>query len=563
MARLAAFFRAFWMLARPYWTESEERRSAWLLLVAVVVLNLGTVALNVWFNQWNNGFYNSLQEKDFDSFKELLVQFSGVAVVFIGVAVYQLYLSQMLRLRWRRWLTETWLAEWLRDHRYYLMQMQHLGTDNPDQRIADDLRKFADYSLSLTIGLMNAVVTLVSFLGILWGLSGDYALSAFGVDIDIPGYMVWVALVYAGLGTWLTHAIGRPLVGLNFNQERVEADFRFHLIRLRENVEGVALLHGEAAEKAGLSARFRAIFGNYFAIMRKQKQLTWFTAGYGQLAVVFPFLVAAPRYFGGAIPLGGLMQTASAFGQVQSSLSYLITSYTDLAEWWAVISRLETFAAGLRKADELRAGSHIEQVPGDALAVQDLALDLPTGKPLFTVPPLAVAPGSEMLLRGRSGSGKSTLFRALAGLWPFGRGRITMPDAANTLFLPQRPYLPVDTLRAALAYPMPPETWNDHAYAVALAEVGLEPLASHLGESANWAQRLSGGEQQRVQLVRALLRRPAWLFLDEATAALDEAGERSVLDALRAALPGTAIVSIGHRSALEAFHRQQLDLTPA
>lgn len=563
MARLAAFFRAFWMIARPYWTESDERRSAWVLLAAIIALNLGSVALNVWFNQWNNGFYNSLQEKDFDAFSEYLLQFCVAAAIFIGVAVYQLYLSQMLRLRWRRWLTERWLADWLRDRRYYLLQMQHLGTDNPDQRIADDLRKFADYSLSLTIGLMNAVVTLVSFLGILWGLSGDYALSAFGIDLDIPGYMVWVALVYAGLGTWLTHAIGKPLVGLNFNQERVEADFRFHLIRLRENVDGVALLHGEGAERTGMSTRFGAIFDNFLAIMRKQKQLTWFTAGYGQLAVVFPFLVAAPRYFGGAIALGGLMQTASAFGQVQSSLSYLITSYTELAEWWAVIGRLETFSAGLRKADQMRDGSEIQLLRGDTLAVDGLSLDLPNGQPLNRVASLSVAPGGDLLVRGRSGSGKSTVFRAMAGLWPFGRGRITMPDAANTMFLPQRPYLPVDTLRAALAYPSPPETWKDRAYVDALEALGLHQLAEHLNDTANWAQRLSGGEQQRVQLVRALLRQPAWLFLDEATAALDEQSEASVLAALRAALPATAIVSIGHRSALAQFHRQTFDLTPA
>lgn len=560
MSKLAAFFRALWLLAKPYWTQSDEKRSAWALLAVIVGLNLGSVALSVWFNFWNNSFYNSLQEKNFDDFKKYLLQFCGMAVVFIIVAVYQTYLSQMLRLRWRRWLTGRWLEDWLRDHRYYLMQLLHLGTDNPDQRIADDLRLFTDYSLSLTLGLMNSVVSLFSFLGILWGLSGAFALPLFGHEVSIPGYMVWVALVYAGIGTWLTHKIGRPLVRLNFDQQRYEADFRFHLVRLRENVEGVAMQGGEPAEKVALGGRFGHVVDNFLAIMKKQKQLTWFTSGYGQIAVIFPFLVAAPRYFSGGIALGGLMQTASAFGQVQSALSYIISAYTDIAEMWSVVSRLEGFLAGMQKADAMRAASGIATTAAQDVSVDGLALRLPDDRPLLTMPALHVAAGDSLLIRGRSGTGKSTLFRALAGLWPFGRGQIARPAGDAAMFLPQRPYLPVDSLRAALAYPEPAERYSDTQYEAALAALGLETLAGRLDESANWAQILSGGEQQRVQLARALLKKPAWLFLDEATAALDEASEAAALEALRNALPETTLVSIGHRPALQAFHKTQLDL---
>ncbi|MCW0235987.1 MAG: ABC transporter ATP-binding protein/permease [Ferrovibrio sp.] len=538
---------------------------AWGLLAAIVALNLGTVALNVWFNQWNNDFYNALQEKNFDDFQTYLLHFAGMAALFIAVAVYQYYLNQMLQLRWRRWLTEHWLDAWLQAKHYYQMQVFNLGTDNPDQRIAEDMRLFAAYSLNITLGLMNAVVTLASFLHILWGLSGSYSLSLFGSPVEIPGYMVWAALVYAAAGTWITHMIGRKLVPLNFNQQRYEADFRFDLVRVREHAEGIALQNGEAAENTRLHTRFSAVFDNFLAIMRRQKQLIWFTAGYGQAAIIFPFVVAAPRYFGGAIQLGGLMQTASAFGQVQSAFSYLISAYTDIAEWRAVINRLTGFRQGMEQADLIATQSRIaiEITDDERLEVQDLALTLPNGRPLLGLDRLSLKRGDSLLLTGRSGNGKTTLLRAIAGLWPFGQGLIRRSDAGQSLFLPQQPYIPIGTLRAALAYPHDPATYDNAAYREALAAMELGHMQDRLDEEAKWDQVLSGGEQQRVQLAGAWLMKPAWLFLDEATSALDDDTEHRVMKQLRAALPHTTVVSIGHRPALLAFHEQHLELQPA
>lgn len=557
MSRLAAFFRAFWFLARPYFADRRERTVAVGLLAAIVVLNLASVGLSVWFNSWYNDFYNALQEKDFDAFKTLLLTFSAVAAAFIIVAVYRYYLQQMLQIRWRKWLTEHWLRDWLGDKRYYHMQMLGLDTDNPDQRIAEDLRLFPAYSLSLTLGLMNAVVTLVSFLGILWSLSGDFAISLGGMEYQIPGYMVWFAIVYAAVGTGLTHWIGKPLVKLNFDRQQVEADFRFHLVRVREHAEGIAFQHGEAVEQAGLARRFMAVFNNTYAIMRRTKKLTWFTAGYGQIAVIFPFVVAAPRYFSGGIQLGGLMQTVSAFGQVQEALSYIITAYTDIAEWQAVIDRLTGFQDGMAKARALAAEKQIGvDADGEMLAVGPLALALPDGRPLLDVQALDLAAGDSLLIGGRSGSGKSTLLRAVAGLWLFGRGHVRRPADAASLFLPQKPYLPLGSLRAALAYPRDPADFSDADYRAALAALDLGHLAPRLAEEAYWSQQLSGGEQQRVQLARALLLKPRWLYLDEATSALDTATEAKALAALRDALPDAAVISIGHRPALQQFHRR-------
>ncbi len=557
MQKFRSLAAEFWALAKPYWAQSNDRFAAYGLLAAVIVLNLGSVALSVWFNSWYNDFYNSLQEKNFDDFKRLLMMFSLVAAAFIVVAVYKLYLGQMLQLRWRTWLTEQWLGEWLNDRHFYRMQVfGNDATDNPDQRLAEDLKLFTSYSLSLGIGLMNAVVTLFSFLGILWTLSGDFNITLAGHEIDIPGYMVWAALLYAILGTWLTNRIGKPLIGLNFAQQRFEADFRFHLVRVRENAEGIAFQHGAMVERAGLLGRFTSVVGNYLAIMLKQKQLTWFTAGYAQLALIFPFVVCAPRFFGGNMQLGGLMQTVSAFGEVQVALSYLINAYTEIAEWRAVMDRLTGFRAGLERAEALARQSRIQRQPSHdgGLALHDLALQRPDGRALLQVDDLHLAPGERLLVTGKSGGGKSTLLRAIAGLWPFGEGQVQRPDDAACLFLPQRPYLPLGSLRAALSYPQPADAYADADVKAALQALDLEGLIPRLDEDANWAQILSGGEQQRVQLARALLRKPAWLFLDEATAALDEASQARALEALRRHLPQTGIISIGHRGALQDAH---------
>jgi putative ATP-binding cassette transporter len=562
MARLRELLHDTWTLIRPYWS-SEDRWAGRGLLLLVIGLNLGIVYLNVLFNQWNNAFYNALQDKDYPAFWSQLFRFTWLAAIFIVVAVYQLYLNQMLQIRWRRWLTERYLGAWLADGAYYRLQLTASETDNPDQRIAEDLRLFVSATLTLGIGGMRAVVTLVAFIGILWGLSGSLTIPL-GAGWTIPGYMVWAALLYALAGTWLTNRIGRPLVGLNFDQQRYEADFRFGLVRFRENAEGVALYRGEADELRSFRERFGAVVENWWGIMRRQKRLTWFTAGYGQAAVIFPFMVAGPRYFRGEIPLGGLMQIASAFGQVQDSLSFIISAYPELAQWRSVVQRLVGFERALARmrADAARDGVRRSPGTGRTLALDRVDLRLPDGRPLVDGATLAFQPGDTALISGPSGVGKSTLFRAIAGIWPFGTGEVRLPREGRVLFLPQRPYLPIGTLREVVSYPTPPGGIDDAALRDALAAVGLPALAERLDEPGHWALALSPGEQQRIAFARALVQKPAWLFLDEATSALDEAGEVRLYTLLRERLPGVTLVSVGHRSTLRPFHARNLVVTP-
>ncbi|MBL8672090.1 MAG: ABC transporter ATP-binding protein/permease [Alphaproteobacteria bacterium] len=571
------FARAAWALARAYWS-SDDRRTAWALLAAIVFLALFQVAISVWFNTWQGDFYNVLEKKDEKEFFRLLGLFAIGASVAIVTAVYSLYLRQMLQIRWRRWLTDRFLDQWLAARTHYRLAFVEGVADNPDQRIADDLQNFCAGTLSLSLGLLSSVVTLVSFVGILWGLSGPLAFTVAGTEISIPGYMVWVAIVYAALGSWLTYKIGLPLVGLNFEQQKREADFRFGLIRVRENGEAIALYRGEADEQRVLSQRFLALATNWYALMDYQKRLTWFTAGYAQIAIIFPFLVAAPRYFSGAIPLGSLVQTSNAFGQVQGSLSWFVDAYTQLAGWKASVDRILGYQRAMARIErEMASGAGISGAPAadGRLSVHGLTLGLPDGRTLIAGADLAVAPGERVLVAGASGSGKSTLFRAIAGIWPWGSGSVARPwhadghpggapahGRAAVLFLPQRPYLPLGTLRAAICYPARPDAFPDGAIKAALEHCRLAPLAARLDEETRWDRALSPGEQQRLGFARVLLHQPDWLFMDEATAAMDETLQGEMLALLREALPRAGIVSIGHRPGLERHHDRRIRIEP-
>ncbi|MEX2648681.1 MAG: ABC transporter ATP-binding protein/permease [Alphaproteobacteria bacterium] len=563
MRALTKFLRDVWSLTWPYWF-SEERWSARALLVLVVALNLGLVYISVLFNEWYNLFYNALQDRAEDAYYHQLLRFLLLAAIHIAMAIYAFYLNRMLQIRWRRWLTHRYLDQWLADRVYYRMQLTDPGTDNPDQRIADDLRYFVFWTMLFTLDFMRQVVTLVSFMAILWGLSRD--ISSFvvlGVDIAVPGFMMWAALLYAIVGTWLTHQVGRPLAKLNFEQQRREADFRYSLVRFRENADGIALYGGEADENRGLRQRFADLFAVLWAVMQRQKLVIALTNVYGQLAVIFPFVVAAPRYFtDSAAQIGILLQTANAFGRVQDALSWFVDNYRDLAEWKATVDRLAGFQAALARARGVTGGAKVRPSEGGDLTLDDVRVALPSGRTLIEEARETVEPGQSVLVTGASGVGKSTLFRTLAGIWPYGEGAIHFPKDARVLFLPQKPYLPIGTLREVICYPAKPAGTDDAALTEVMDACGLDQFRARLDEAQNWSLQLSPGEQQRIAFARALVIKPDWLFLDEATSSLDHATEDRLYRLLRERLPATTLVSIGHRATLTQYHDRRLEVRP-
>jgi vitamin B12/bleomycin/antimicrobial peptide transport system ATP-binding/permease protein len=549
-----------WRIAMPYF-RSEDKRAGLTLLASVIAIELALVGTSVLLNQWRNRFYNALQEKDWNGFVREIIIFSLLAAITVGFSVYQLYLNQWLQIRWRNWMTTHYLGKWLHGANHYRMQLQGDAADNPDQRVSDDVRLFVDQTLNLSVGLLSSVVTLFSFVFILWGLSQEAPLAVAGVNI--PGYLVWGALIYAGFGTALTQWIGSPLVKLDFRQQRFEADFRFSLVRVRENAEQIALLQGERAERERLSERFSRVVGNWYEIMRRTKRLTAFTASYDQAAVVFPIILVAPAFFANKILLGAMLQTAEAFGSVQSALSFFVSSYRSLAEWRAVVARLDGFETSIAGAEALagdtasiRIVASTGQDKQDEIDLQQLLVRLPNGTPQVSAESFSLRGGERTLVVGPSGAGKSTLFRAIAGVWPFGSGTIAIPADATLMMLPQRPYFPLGSLQAAIAYPAEAGAYSADQVGEALVAVGLPLLAPRLEEEAHWNRTLSLGEQQRLGLARALLLKPQYLFLDEATASLDEASEATLYRLLEEKLPATTIVSIGHRSTLQAFHQR-------
>jgi putative ATP-binding cassette transporter len=564
MANFRNTARNFTRIAVPYF-KGEDRWPGRILLLSVIALQLFQVWLNVKFNAWYNTFYNALQNKDWNIFIYQFGVFTVLAAAFIITAVYQLYLQQWLQIRWRRWLTGEYLGRWLGQGTHYRMRLKGDQADNPDQRIADDIRMFINTTLDIGISLLGSIVTLASFVVILWNLSAKSPLMIGSASYNIPGYLVWAALIYAVIGTWVTHLVGRPLVKLNFDQQRYEADFRFSLVRLRENAEEVTLLAGEAAEEERLKDRFSRVVSNWYGIMQRTKRLTFLTAGYSQVAIIFPFLVVSPVYFFGALTLGGLMQISSAFGQVQSALSFFVTAYSSIADWKAVLDRLAGFEASIDWAEGLdKTAPRVEFIAdgGSGLHVEELAVGLPSGEEIVRLNGFKVEPGDRVLVTGPSGSGKTSLFRALGGVWPFGAGSIRIPKGESVLVLPQRPYIPLGTLRGALAYPGPETSFTQQQIEDVIEAVGLGDFRDQLDVTAYWADKLSGGEQQRLSIARALLQKPHWLFLDEATSALDEAAEAKLYQLLLDRLPNTAIISIGHRSSLVQFHDRFFELKP-
>ena len=564
-----AFVKRVVKLAMPYF-QSDQKWQACGLLLAIVLLNLATVYMAVQFNDWNGVFYDALQNKDEPVFWKQLTRFTYLAFGSIVIVVYKFYLTQVLEMRWRQWMTTYYLQRWLSNQTFYKLELTRfttsvgaplntvntVNTDNPDQRISEDVNQFTTQTISLCMGLLNSVVTLVSFVGILWGLSGAFSFAVGSSSFTIPGYMLWAAVVYCLVGSVLTHYIGKSQISLNFFQQKYEADFRHHMVRVREYSEAIALDKGESVEKTQLDTRFTTVIGNYLALIKAQKNLIWFTSFFGQAAIIFPFIVAAPRFFSGAIQLGQLMQISIAFGQVQNSLSWFVDSYSGLASWRATTDRLTSFDESMAKSEALMATQTVSSVDSNNLSTTNLTLSLPNGKVLLADAALTAQAGDAILLNGPSGSGKSTLFRAFAGIWPFSKGQIQMP--ANAMFIPQRPYFPNGPLRDALAYPEPATKYDDAALQTALTDALLPQLANRLDDKEAWGQMLSGGEQQRLAIARVLLKKPQWIFADEATSALDVEAENKLYKRLLAGvlLAKGAIISIAHRPSVAAFHNQ-------
>jgi putative ATP-binding cassette transporter len=552
-----------WRIARVYWT-SDEKWSAWGLLGLIIAINLGNVFVTIRINEWQRGFYNALQVFDSNEVFRQLGYFCLIAGTGVVLAVYALYFNQMLQIRWRRWLTERYLSSWLANRAYYQLQLKNT-IDNPDQRISEDVQLFTQYVCTLGVNLFTAIVGMVSFLVILWGLSGSAAIPLGKIGaLYIPGYLVWAALLYAGMATWITTKLGRALVPLNFRKQRFEGDFRFSLVRVRENAESVASYGGEQVELGVFRERFQSVADNFRRIMKRQMRLGSFTSSFAQLAFVFPFLVVSPRYFAKQITFGVLMQVTGAFCYVHDRLSSVISAYPDIVSWLAVTERLSSFDLQLGEIhDAAEAGHRISIRRGGAsFAVEDLDLELPDGTTLLRGLCCRPDRGSALLVSGPTGIGKSTLLRAIAGIWPFGRGTIRLGEG-RTLMVPQRPYLPLGTLANTLTYPFcDPSSVGTARLAAALGEVGLGSYASQLETVDNWGQRLSLGEQQRLAFARILLAEPALLFLDEATSAVDEAGEARLYGLLKSATWQPTVVSVGHRTTLIKFHDAILDLAP-
>jgi putative ATP-binding cassette transporter len=546
-----------WRLIRPYWF-SMDRHKARGLLALVLALNLAIVYLNVRINVWYATFYDALEKHDFPTFTHLILIFTALAFVLIALSTARTYFRQMLEFRWRQWLTDVYLEQWLRSRSYYRLERDHV-VDNPDQRIAEDLSSMATNTLALSIDLISTIVTLFSFVTILWTLSGAISFAVFGHAVTIPGYMVWAALLYALVGSVVIHKVSRGLVSVGYRQQKVEADFRVLLVRLRENAEQIAFYDGGAAEGRRARAAFGAVRQNWREVMRYTKRLVFASSIYGQIAIIFPLVAAAPRYFAGAFSIGVLMQLGNAFGQVSDACSWFINSYATLANWRATINRLREFSMRMAQGDPDR----LTRVPGAEVAAADLRVFRPDGAALPVPAVFRILPGERWLIRGPSGAGKSTLLRTLAGLWPHASGELTMPGALSAgpraaLFLPQSNYVPDGTLKDALCYPDSPQDHSDADCVQALRDCRLETYVDRLHARDAWSHRLSPGEKQRLAFARALLLKPDYLFMDESTSSLDVDTERHLYEMLLARLPGAAVVSVAHRDTLARFHTHEM-----
>jgi putative ATP-binding cassette transporter len=551
-----------WQLLKAYW-QSDQRKIAYIFFVSVIILSLVLIGLDVTFTNWYNYFYNALQDYDKRSTLDLLVVFTFLAAIYIVFAVYRFYLQQFLGLRWRRWLTDQFLNRWMEHKSYYYLENFDEYTDNPDQRIQEDIGSLVNSSLALIVGLLSSIATFFAFIYILWELSGLLHIRIYGHILHIHGYLVWVAIIYAMVGTLLTFKIGRPLVELNFEQQRREADFRFAAIDLRTHSENVALYRGEHHQKNILQRTFNRVLENWYAIILRQKLLMWFTAGYNQVSVLVPLVVALPNYFNKVFKLGGLIQSLAAFQRIQDALSFLVNSYTAIAEWRAVMKRLLTFLNHVYDVEQKVSAENkfsFSKNTDNKITVHNLLINTPDGTNLLKNINEELVHGQNYLIKGDSGIGKSTFLRAIAGIWPYGSGNISLPEKKNVMFLPQKSYMPLGTLQEALLFPDNITSLSETELIELLNACDLPALTTQLHQATHWSEHLSPGELQRIAFIRVLIHKPDWVFLDESTSALDLRHEKHLYELLRKRLPYCSIVSVGHRPSIENYHDNKIEL---
>lgn len=549
------FLNQVWtQLIRPYWISKDRWVALGLLGGHLVLVGL-FIAISVRLSYWSNDFYTALQELNRSAFMYLLGIFTIYASLSIIIFMVKAYLLQILEIRWRRWMTQHFIEGWTHNRRYYALQLQGDGTDNPDQRIADDTHLFINNTLSISLGLFEQAITLGSFLGILWSLSGTLHIPLGSFTLSIPGYMCWGAILYAMAGTFISWYLGRPLIRLDYENERRGANFRYSLVRFRENVEGIALYQGEAQEKHIFDKRFTHIVDNFYDIVKRMMIMNSWNSFYGQIQYLFPYLLAAPALFAKEITLGGFMQTASVFRNVSNALSFIVDNFSTIASWRATTNRLLEFKLNLEDHSPSPLTHKIHEK--EEIQVSCDYISLPNGIRLNENIHLNFKKGEHTLITGPTGIGKSTLARVIAGLWTYGKGEVSV-DSSSFLFLPQKPYMPLGSLDFVLHYPL--STVLSKETEDVLKAVGLGTFIPRLEEVNDWARVLSLGEQQRIAIARALLSKPKWLFLDEATSAMDEGSEAQLYRALKAYLPGTTLVSIGHRESLKPLHDREIYL---
>lgn len=552
-------FKNGWKLAKVYW-KSEEKVMAWILLVTIIAMNLTMVYLSVQITHWYNDFYSIMQEAQYDDFFRIIGKFAILAFIYIFIAVFMFYLRQFLTIKWRTWMTNVYLERWMSNQVYYRMKVLDSDLDNPDQRIATDIGNFIAYVMSIGIDLVNQTVTLFAFIGVLWNLSGLLDFSLFGREMHIPGYMVYASIIYSVVGTLLVTLVGKKLVQLNFIQEKVEADFRFSMIRVRENAESIAFYNGEKPEINNFKDAFSHVIKNYRMLMKQYLGLNYYMNGYGQLAIIFPMIMAAPQLFAGAMLLGGFMEVTSAFGRVQDALSYIVTNFDSIADLIAIIQRLGGFLDHIEEVENLPRKFNEVASNDETIIFKDINVLLPSGESLLEGFNYSLDKGQSLLIAGESGCGKSTLLRLLAGIWPYGEGELHKPENWKTLFLPQRPYLPLGSLISAIYYPQEVPEEVSPEITEMMERVGIGGLVDKLNDVDDWSRILSLGEQQRLQFLRIFLMKPDIIIMDESTSSLDEENEENAYKYLKERLGDAIIVSVGHRKRLVEFHDRKITL---